>query len=91
MIHAKARIIIPRDPDLEMAHRAQRTRGTNSKDENMASTVRRFKSLPLNRKILEAPSLLPKRSTPRISNFKDSQHSSASSKSAVPLNRYNKD
>ncbi|KAL6550046.1 hypothetical protein OROMI_020534 [Orobanche minor] len=100
MIHAKARITIPRDPDLETAHRAQRTRGTNSKDENVASTVRRFKALPLNRKILEAPSLLPKRSTPRIPNFQEFhlktseralQHSSASSKSAVPLNRSNKD
>ncbi|KAL6577228.1 hypothetical protein OROMI_011504 [Orobanche minor] len=101
MIHAKARITIPRDPDLVTAHRAQRTRGTNSKDENVASTVRRFKALPLDRKVnLEAPSLLLKRSTPRILNFQEFhlktservlQHSPASSKSAVPLNRSNKD
>ncbi|KAL6565570.1 hypothetical protein OROHE_004625 [Orobanche hederae] len=85
MIHAKARITIPRDPDLETTHRAQRTRGTNSKDENVASTVRRFKALPLNKKV--TPSLLPKKSTPRIPNFQEfhlntsewaSQHSSAS-------------
>ncbi|KAL6501629.1 hypothetical protein OROGR_026762 [Orobanche gracilis] len=100
MIHAKARITVPRDPDLETEHRAQRTRGKNSKDENVTSTVRRFKALPLNRKILEAPSLLPKRSTPQIPNFQEFhlktseralQHISASSKSAVPLNRSNKD
>ncbi|KAL6556328.1 hypothetical protein OROGR_005616 [Orobanche gracilis] len=77
MIHAKARITIPRDPDLETAHRAQRT------------------------SILEAPSLLPKRSIPQIPNFQVKfhlktseralQHSSTSSKSAVPLNRSSKD
>ncbi|KAL6560851.1 hypothetical protein OROHE_006028 [Orobanche hederae] len=56
-IHAKARIIVPRDPDLETAHRAQRTR------------------LEFHLKTSE----------------KASQHSSPSSKSAVPLNRSNKD
>ncbi|XP_073133158.1 protein TPX2-like [Henckelia pumila] len=71
--HTKTRITIPRDPDLETAHRALKTRPKTSKEaENgVASTVRRFKARPLNRKILEAPSLLPKRSIPILPNFKE--------------------
>ncbi|KAK4435186.1 protein TPX2 [Sesamum alatum] len=92
---AKPRITIPRDPDLETAQRAQRTRTKSSKEETATSTVRRFKALPLNRKILEAPSLLPKRSTPRLPDFQEfhlktseraMQHSSAVLKSTVPCN-----
>ncbi|KAL0331362.1 UNVERIFIED_CONTAM: protein TPX2 [Sesamum angustifolium] len=92
---AKPRITIPRDPDLETAQRAQRTRKKSSKEETVTSTVRRFKALPLNRKILEAPSLLPKRSTPRLPDFQEfhlktseraMQHSSAVLKSTFPCN-----
>ncbi|GFP81839.1 protein tpx2 [Phtheirospermum japonicum] len=99
MTHTKPRITIPRDPGLETANRAQRTREKSSKDENVTSTVRRFKALPLNRKILEAPSLLPKRSTPRVPDFQEFhlktseralQHSSATLKSTVPSNHSNK-
>ncbi|XP_011081080.1 protein TPX2 isoform X1 [Sesamum indicum] len=91
----KPRITIPRDPELETAQRAQRTRTKSSKEETVTSTVRRFKALPLNRKILEAPSLLPKRSTPRLPDFQEfhlktseraMQHSSAVLKSTVPCN-----
>ncbi|KAL2516802.1 Cell cycle regulated microtubule associated protein [Abeliophyllum distichum] len=90
----KLRLTIPREPDLETANRAQRIRPKTSKEpESVTSTVRRFKALPLNRKILEAPSLLlPKRSTPHLPEFQEfhlktseraMQHTSADSKSTV--------
>ncbi|KAL0324387.1 UNVERIFIED_CONTAM: protein TPX2 [Sesamum calycinum] len=97
---AKPRITIPRDPDLETAQRAQRTRTKSSKEETVTSTVRRFKALPLNRKILEAPSLLPKRSTPRLPDFQEfhlktseraMQHSSAVLKSTFLCNLSDKE
>ncbi|XP_073042946.1 protein TPX2-like isoform X1 [Primulina eburnea] len=70
--HTKTRITIPREPDLETSHRSLKTRPKTSKEsENGTSTVRRFKALPLNRKILEAPSLLPKRSIPVMPNFQE--------------------
>ncbi|XP_073042951.1 uncharacterized protein [Primulina eburnea] len=51
--HTKTRITIPREPDLETSHRSLKTRPKTSKEsENGTSTVRRFKALPLNRKIL---------------------------------------
>lgn len=70
---AKTRLTIPREPDLETAHRAQRTRPKAvGETENFMSNVRRFKALPLNRKILDAPSLsLPKRSAPRVPSFQE--------------------
>ncbi|KAG8374811.1 hypothetical protein BUALT_Bualt10G0034400 [Buddleja alternifolia] len=99
--HTKPRITIPREPDLETTHRAQRTRPKSSKEaDDVTSTVRRFKALPLNRKILEAPSSLPKKSTPHLPDFQEfhlktseraMQHSSAVSKSAVPCNHPDKD
>ncbi|XP_052208852.1 protein TPX2 isoform X2 [Diospyros lotus] len=90
----KLKITIPREPDLETAHRAQRTRPKSTVEPDcLASTFRKFKALPLNRKILEAPSLLlPKRSIPRLPEFqvfhlKTSQramhHTSAVSSSSV--------
>ncbi|XP_075517969.1 protein TPX2-like isoform X3 [Primulina tabacum] len=70
--HTKTRITIPREPDLETAQRALKTRPKTIKEaENVASTVCRFKARPLNRKILEAPSLLPKRSIPVLPNFQE--------------------
>ncbi|XP_073052050.1 protein TPX2-like isoform X2 [Primulina eburnea] len=70
--HTKTRITIPREPDLETAQRALKTRSKTIKEaENVASTLRRFKARPLNRKILEAPSLLPKRSIPVLPNFQE--------------------
>ncbi|CAA0842273.1 Cell cycle regulated microtubule associated protein [Striga hermonthica] len=98
--HTKPRITIPRDPDLETTHRAQRTREKSNIDENLTTTFRRFKALPLNRKILEAPSLLPKRRTPRLPDFQEFhlktseralQHSSGILKSTAPLHDSNKD
>ncbi|KAA8522308.1 hypothetical protein F0562_012981 [Nyssa sinensis] len=93
-VHAKLKLTIPREPDLETAHRAQRMRPKNSTElEPVTSTAHRFKALPLNRKILKAPSLLlPKRSAPRLPEFQEfhlktseraMQHTSAVSSSSV--------
>ncbi|XP_071918277.1 uncharacterized protein [Coffea arabica] len=72
-VQTKLRITIPREPDLETTYRAHRTRPkTVEEPRSLTSTVHRFKALPLNRKILEAPSLLaPKRSTPRVPEFRE--------------------
>ncbi|CAN1333038.1 Protein TPX2 [Linum perenne] len=69
---AKLRLTIPREPDFETGYRAHRTRPVNNTTELEHTTVsvRRFKARPLNRKILEAPSLpIPKRSIPRMPEF----------------------
>ncbi|KAJ4843506.1 hypothetical protein Tsubulata_020497 [Turnera subulata] len=70
-VHSKLRLTIPREPDLETANRAQRIRPKiSTEQENVAPAPRRFKARPLNRKILEAPSLpLPKKSTPKLPEF----------------------
>ncbi|CAI9759428.1 unnamed protein product [Fraxinus pennsylvanica] len=101
MMQAKSRITIPREPDLETAHRAQRIRPKARKEaETVTSAIHRFKALPLNRKILEAPSLLlPKRSTPQLPEFQEFHlktseramfHSSAVSTSILPCNSSDK-
>ncbi|GFZ01234.1 cell cycle regulated microtubule associated protein [Actinidia rufa] len=71
--HAKLKLTIPKEPDFETTHRAQRTRPKiTSEPGTAAATVRRFKAFPLNKKILEAPSLLlPKRSIPRLPEFQE--------------------
>ncbi|RVX08230.1 Protein TPX2 [Vitis vinifera] len=53
-------VTIPREPDLETAHRAQRHRLKKDalSNEPVKSNAHSFKARPLNRKILEAPSLL---------------------------------
>lgn len=72
-VHGRLRLTIPREPELETAQRAQRIRPKNSTElEHVKSTARRFKARPLNRKILEAPSLsLPKKSTPKLPDFQE--------------------
>ncbi|WCJ26083.1 Cell cycle regulated microtubule associated protein [Euphorbia peplus] len=67
----RLRITIPREPDLETANRAQRTRPKDNKEvKDVPMVARRFKARPLNRKILDAPSLpLPKKSTPKLPEF----------------------
>ncbi|KAL3499460.1 hypothetical protein ACH5RR_038553 [Cinchona calisaya] len=100
-MQAKLRITIPREPDLETTFRAQRIRPkTGEETQSSTSTVRRFKALPLNRKILEAPSLVPKRSTPRVPEFHEfhlktseraAQHSATASSSAATCNNTNKE
>ncbi|KAK4751765.1 hypothetical protein SAY87_020563 [Trapa incisa] len=68
--HAKLRITIPREPDLETAQRAQRTKPKNSDKFDGSTVVRRFKARPLNRKILDAPQFpLSQKSTPRLPEF----------------------
>ncbi|CAK7335387.1 unnamed protein product [Dovyalis caffra] len=69
--HTKLRLTVPREPDLETAQRAQRMRSKDSTEQQqMTVPARRFKARPLNRKILDAPSLpLPKKSTPKLPEF----------------------
>ncbi|TKY55403.1 TPX2 protein [Spatholobus suberectus] len=89
---SKLKLTVPREPDLKTAHRAQRIRPKNvGEAEHVKVAAPRFKARPLNRKILEAPSLLPpKRSTPRLPEFQEfhlktleraMQHTSAMSSS----------
>ncbi|XP_027918290.1 protein TPX2-like isoform X1 [Vigna unguiculata] len=89
---SKLRLTIPREPDLRTAQRAHRIRPKNvAEAERVTVAAPRFKARPLNRKILEAPSLPPpKRSTPRLPEFQEFhlktseraiQHTSATSSS----------
>ncbi|XP_004515751.1 protein TPX2-like isoform X2 [Cicer arietinum] len=70
---SKLKLTIPREPDLKTAHRAQRIRPQIvGEAEHMTVAVPRFKARPLNRRILDAPSLpLPKRSTPQLPEFRE--------------------
>ncbi|MBA0744325.1 hypothetical protein Gogos_006957 [Gossypium gossypioides] len=72
-IITKLRLTIPREPELETAHRAQRIRPKNdTEEEHVTSVTHRFKARPLNRKILEAPSFpLPKKSFPKLPEFQE--------------------
>ncbi|XP_021298409.1 protein TPX2-like [Herrania umbratica] len=72
-IHTRLKLTIPKEPELETAHRAQRIRPKNSTEqEHVTSVTHRFKARPLNRKILEAPSLpLPKKSIPKLPQFQE--------------------
>ncbi|XP_019420448.1 PREDICTED: protein TPX2-like isoform X2 [Lupinus angustifolius] len=97
--HSKLRITIPREPDLETAHRALRTRPKNAAEADIVTVAAsRFKARPLNRKILNAPTLpLPKRSTPRLPAFQEfhlktseraMQHTYATSSSSLHCNEF---
>ncbi|KAK7330712.1 hypothetical protein VNO77_24910 [Canavalia gladiata] len=70
---SKLKLTIPREPNLKTAHRAQRIRPKIvGEAEHVTDAAPRFKARPLNRKILEAPSLLPlKRSTPQLPEFQE--------------------
>lgn len=72
-INTKLKLTIPREPELETAHRAQRLRPKNgTEQEHVTSGTHRFKARPLNRKILAAPSFpLPKKSTPKLPEFQE--------------------
>ncbi|KAL5744427.1 hypothetical protein ACOSP7_027290 [Xanthoceras sorbifolium] len=71
--YARSKVTIPREPNLETAHRAQRYRQSKANaesGENAKSNACTFKAHPLNRKILEAPSLpRPKKSSPQLTEF----------------------
>ncbi|XP_017244880.1 protein TPX2 isoform X3 [Daucus carota subsp. sativus] len=99
-INHRSKVTIPREPDLETAQRAKnrRFRPKNASEgcQQGDQLPYTFKARPLNRKILEAPSLaLPKRSKPKSPVFqmfqlktmeRAMQHSSASVLSAHDLN-----
>ncbi|KAI5417420.1 protein TPX2 isoform X1 [Lathyrus oleraceus] len=69
---SKLKLTIPREPDLKTAHRAQRIRPKIEEAEHTTVAAPRFKARPLNRRILDAPSLpLLKRSTPRLPEFQE--------------------
>ncbi|PPS09111.1 hypothetical protein GOBAR_AA11547 [Gossypium barbadense] len=72
-INIKPKLTIPREPALRTAHRAQRVLPMNgTKQEHVTSAMHKFKARPLNRKILEAPSLpLPKKSVPKLPEFQE--------------------
>ncbi|XP_073102885.1 uncharacterized protein [Elaeis guineensis] len=73
----RLKLTIPKEPVLETARRARNFRAQRSSNakhlqEGMVPTTSTFKARPLNRKILEAPSLLlAQKSTPRMPNFKE--------------------
>ncbi|XP_050228802.1 protein TPX2-like isoform X2 [Mercurialis annua] len=98
-VQSRLRLTIPREPDLVTAHRAQRMRPkTSTEVEPVAVLAQRFKARPLNRKILEGPSLpLPKKSTPKLPEFQEfhlktleraMQHASAVSSSSLQHNDF---
>ncbi|XP_077235203.1 protein TPX2-like isoform X3 [Tasmannia lanceolata] len=71
---SRLKLTIPREPELETAQRAQRMRPKNGIElsERVLPAMHMFKARPLNRKILEAPSLpLPQKSTPRLPEFQE--------------------
>ncbi|XP_004511630.1 protein TPX2 isoform X2 [Cicer arietinum] len=99
---SKLKITVPREPDLETSHRAQRIRPKNAAEtEFVTVALPKFKARPLNRKILNAPSLpLPKRTTARLPEFQEfhlntweraMQHTSTTSSSTLPCNVSAKD
>ncbi|KAG0483961.1 hypothetical protein HPP92_012045 [Vanilla planifolia] len=70
MVQRKPKLMLtrPREPTLETAHRARAVRIKSSAEleEEMLAKMPRFKARPLNKKILEAPSLpAPQRSVPQ--------------------------
>ncbi|KAA8533816.1 hypothetical protein F0562_031333 [Nyssa sinensis] len=97
-VHPRLKVTIPREPDLETANRAQRHRSRNNSDssEHAKSNARRFKARPLNRKILEAPSLpLLKKSKPQLPEFQvfhlKTSERAMQQASANVLNKHNSD
>lgn len=99
-IYHRCKVTIPKEPDLETAQRAtnRRFRSKNASEagQQVDHNPYTFKARPLNRKILESPSLAPpKRSKPQMPVFqmfqlktmeRAMQHSSASVLSAHDLN-----
>ncbi|KAH9647454.1 TPX2 importin domain-containing protein [Citrus sinensis] len=77
-VNCRSKVTIPREPNLETAHRAQRHRAKAKvdaeSDEHAKSNACNFKARPLNRKILEAPLPHPsKKSTPQPTEFQEFQ------------------
>ncbi|KAG4386339.1 hypothetical protein GLYMA_11G028100v4 [Glycine max] len=79
--HSKLKITIPREPDLETAHRAQRIRPKPAAEAEVVTVaVPRFKARPLNRKEFHL------RTQERAM-----QHTSATSSSSLHCNDFDKD
>ncbi|XP_062073322.1 protein TPX2-like isoform X2 [Humulus lupulus] len=72
-VNAKPRATIPREPDLETAHRAERRRNKMNAEscESTKLNAHTFKARPVNRKILEAPWALHRRSEPHLPEFQE--------------------
>ncbi|XP_038683611.1 protein TPX2-like isoform X2 [Tripterygium wilfordii] len=71
--HARPKLTIPRQPDLETMARARRHRSKINSElgECEQSNPCTFKARPLNRKIFKAPSLsFPRKSTPQLPEFR---------------------
>ncbi|GAB2265328.1 hypothetical protein Dimus_000392 [Dionaea muscipula] len=69
---AKPKVTIPKEPDLETANKVQkhRFRSNAQRESNARPNVGTFRARPLNREILEAPSLSqPKKSIPQLPEF----------------------
>ncbi|XP_028756465.1 uncharacterized protein LOC114715751 isoform X2 [Neltuma alba] len=68
---SKPKVTIPKQFNLETAHRARRhkSRTNNESDERRKSSSHMFKALPLNKKILEGPSLSFKKRTLQLTEF----------------------
>ncbi|KAL9249048.1 TPX2-like protein, partial [Drosera capensis] len=67
---SKLKPTVPREPELKTALRGDIESKASKETENAATAAFRFKARPLNRKILEGPSLpIPKRSTPTLPEF----------------------
>lgn len=77
-VNCRSKVTIPREPNLETAHRAKKHRAKAKvdaeSDEHAKSNACNFKARPLNRKILEAPlPHPPKKSTPQPTEFQEFQ------------------
>ncbi|XP_022737564.1 protein TPX2-like isoform X2 [Durio zibethinus] len=73
ILNTKLKLTIPMEPELQTARRAQRMQPKNgTEQDHVTSVMHRFKARPLNRKILEAPSLpLRKKSIPKLPEFQE--------------------
>ncbi|KAF7813297.1 protein TPX2-like isoform X2 [Senna tora] len=69
---SRPKVTIPKQFDLETAHRAEKHKSRNNTESggHRKSSSQTFKALPLNKKILEAPSLsFRKKKTPQLTEF----------------------
>ncbi|KAI4347456.1 hypothetical protein L6164_008269 [Bauhinia variegata] len=70
-LNSRPKITVPQQPDLETARRAQlhKCRIDATLSEQTKSSSHTFKARPLNRKILEAPSISFRKKTPQLPDF----------------------
>ncbi|CAL5187575.1 unnamed protein product [Lathyrus oleraceus] len=93
--HSRLNVTLPRETDIETSHTSQRIRPKNGAEAELTTrAVPKFKARPLNRKILNAPSLpIPKRTPVRSPEFQEFhlktleravQHKSSTSSYTLP-------